>query len=457
VSRRIRRFLLDVEPLRRDRDYRLLWSGQVVSSIGNQITRLALPFQVYAITGSTLAIAALTAFQLVPILVFALAAGSLADAVDRRRLLMVTQLGLLVTTALLALLALDGDPPLPLLFAVAFVAAGLSAVDQPARSSAVPRVVARERLPAALALNQLNNQASSIVGPAVAGVLIATIGLAAAYLVDVVSFLAALLALVAMRPIPPAVSAVRPGLAAIRQGLAYVRTQRVILGGFVIDLDAMVLAMPVALFPAIALDVFHVGPQGLGLLAAAPAVGAFLAALFSGWVTRVERVGAAVVLAVVVWGVSIAAFGAVTVAQDGLTGTSLGLFGLALATLAVAGAADMLSAVFRNTVVQLTTPDGLRGRMSSIHTLVVTSGPRIGDIQGSVVAAFVGPGQAVLAGGLLCLSGVAAINRWMPELGRYVLDRSAVGGGSEVGVVEAPTAVDQDQVPVADEPPRGGP
>ena len=173
---RARRLFLDTAPLRLDRDYRWLWSGQVISGMGNQITRVALPFQVYVLTGSTLAIGALTLFQLVPILLFALGAGSLADAVDRRKLLMVTQLGLAVCSAILALLALSGDPPIVALFAVAFVAAGLGAVDQPTRSSAIPRLVPPERLPAAIALNQLNFQTASIVGPAVGGVLIATVG-----------------------------------------------------------------------------------------------------------------------------------------------------------------------------------------------------------------------------------------------------------------------------------------
>ncbi len=177
---RVRRYFLDVSPLRLDRDYRWLWSGQVVNGMGNQITRLALPFQVYALTGSTLAIAALTAFQLVAILTIALAAGSLADAVDRRRLLLLTQSGLFVCTMFLVALAIVKDPPLPVLFAVAFLAAGLSAVDQPARGSSIPRLVPPERLPSALALNQLNFQAASIIGPAVAGLLIATVGLVGA-------------------------------------------------------------------------------------------------------------------------------------------------------------------------------------------------------------------------------------------------------------------------------------
>jgi hypothetical protein len=213
----------------------------------------------------------------------------------------------------------------------------------------------------------------------------------------------------------------------------------------------MVLAMPVALFPAIALDVFGVGPEGLGLLAASPAVGAFFGAVFSGWVTRVERVGRAVVLAVTSWALAIAAFGTVTIIQDGLGELSFALFGLALVALAIAGASDMVSAVFRNTIVQLSTPDPLRGRVQSMHTLAVTSGPRIGDIQASVVAAVIGPGQAILAGGLLCFAGVRAIDRWLPHLGRHVIVRAAPRSGSEVGIGQQPAAIDEYQVPVADE------
>ena len=412
---RARRLFLDTAPLRLDRDYRWLWSGQVISGIGNQITRVALPFQVYVLTGSTLAIGALTLFQLVPILLFALGAGSLADAVDRRRLLMVTQAGLAVCSLSLMLLALGGNPPIPALFAVAFVAAGLGAVDQPTRSSAIPRLVPKERLPAAIALNQLNFQTASIIGPAVGGVLIATVGIAGAFAVDVVSFAATLIALFAIHPLPPLGGAARPGLAAIAEGLRFARKRRAILGSFVIDFNAMVFGMPTSLFPVLALDVFQVGPGGFGLLAAAPAVGSFLGALLSGWVSSVRRIGRAIVLAVVGWGLAITAFGLLTFA-----------FPLAWICLALAGTADVFSAVFRSTLVQLETPDNLRGRVMSIHGLVVTSGPRIGDMEAAVVAAFVGPQAAVVSGGVLCLLGVAAIARSFPELVGHTIRRHAV-------------------------------
>ncbi len=386
-----------------------------MSGIGNQITRIALPYQVYVLTGSTLAIGLLSLFQLVPILVFALGAGSLADVMDRRRLLLLTQTALAACSLALVGLALHGSPPVIALFIIAAASAGLGAVDQPARASSVPRLVPAERLPSAIALNQLNFQLASIVGPALGGILIATVGLAGAYAADVVSFIAAIVALLAIHPLPPLGAVSRPGLAAINEGLAYVRRRRAILGSFVIDLDAMIFGMPTALFPVLALDVFGTGAAGFGLMAAAPAVGAFIGALLSGWVIHVRRTGRAILLAVVGWGLAITAFGLVTFS-----------FPLALVFLAIAGAADVFSAVFRSALVQLETPDGLRGRVTSIHTLVVTSGPRLGDIEASVVAALTTPQFAVVSGGIACVIGVWVVARRFPELAHHIAGRTVV-------------------------------
>ena len=427
------RILLDTAPLRLDRDYRWLWAGQAVSGIGTQVTRLALPYQVYVLTGSTLAIAALTAVQLVPILMFSLGAGSVADAVDRRRLLLVTQVGLMACSAALVLLAITPAPPLIALFVVAFIAAGLSSIDQPARSSSVPRLVPPERLPAAIALGQLNFQIASVIGPAIAGVLIATVGLAGAYALDVLSFAASFVGLLAISPIAPLANAARPGIAAIREGLRFALSRRVILSTFVIDLDAMIFGMPTSLFPVLALDVFHAGPTGLGLLGAAPAVGALLGALLSGWVSSVRRVGQAVIVAVAIWGVAIALFGLSTFS-----------FVLALVFLAIAGAADVLSAVFRSTIIQLAAPDELRGRVSSIHILVVTSGPRLGDIEAAAAAAIIGAQASVVSGGILCVIGVAVVAKLFPELGRHVHEPASASADA------AATAA------VATAPPIGG-
>ncbi|HYN47269.1 MAG TPA: MFS transporter [Candidatus Nanopelagicales bacterium] len=406
---RLRGILLDVEPLRRDRDFRYLWIGQVISGVGRQVTVVALPFQLYVLTRSTLAIGLLALVQLVPILVFALGGGAVADAVDRRRLLLVTQLGLALCSGALLVLAATPGAPIAGYYVVAFVAAGVGAMDQPARSSAVPRLVPRERLPAAIALNQLGFQAMAVAGPALGGLLLATVGVAAAFAFDAVTFAAAIVALLLIAPIPPHPGAARPSLATIAEGLRFVRGRRVVLSSFVIDLVAMIFGMPTALFPALALDVFRVGPAGVGLLAAAPAAGALVGAALTGWVGRIRRPGRAVIVAVGAWGLAITAFG-----------LSAWSFPLALLFLALAGAADVFSAVLRSSIVQLETPDEIRGRVVGVHILVVTSGPRLGDAEAAAVAAVVGPQLSVVSGGILCLVGLVAVVRRFPELGRYV-------------------------------------
>jgi len=406
---RWRGLIVDVSPLRYDRDFRLLWAGQLVSQVGTHITRVALPYQVYVQTGSTLAIAALTVFQLVPILLFSLGAGSLADAVDRRRLLVATQVGEAIATGALFVLALQPDPPLVGIFAAAFAVAALSTFDQPARSSAIPRLVPPERFPAAVALTHLTFNGAAVIGPAVGGVLLAVIGLAGVYFVDMLSYSATVIGALAIKPLPPIGAVARPGLAAIVEGLRYVLRHRLILSTFVIDMAAMVFARPIALYPVLALEVFRTGPAGVGLLAAAPAAGAFLAAVLSGWTTHLRRIGLGVVIAVALWGSSMILFGLSTFS-----------FVLALGLLAVAGAADLVSTVLRNTIVQLETPDGLRGRVMSIHMLVTSAGPRIGDIQAATLASVIGTQPTVVLGGLLCLAGTTAVFRMFPELWRHV-------------------------------------
>ncbi|MEO8469822.1 MAG: MFS transporter, partial [Chloroflexota bacterium] len=266
-----RGLVIDLEPLRRDPDFRHLWAGQSINVIGNQITRVALPYQVYVLTGSTLALAALVLVQLVPLLVLSLGGGAIADALDRRRVLITAQLGLAGTSLALVFLSLQGPAALPFIFVIAFVAASFAAFENPARSSAIPRLVPAERLRAAIALGQLSYNGGSVLGPAIAGALIATLGTAGAFGVDVVTFCVSLLMLARMRPIAPLGTPVRPSIAAIREGLRFVRVRRLILSTFAIDLNAMVFGSPRTLYPALALDVFKTGPIGLGLLTAAPA------------------------------------------------------------------------------------------------------------------------------------------------------------------------------------------
>jgi MFS family permease len=412
--RRLGSLIVDPAPLRLDRDFRLLWAGQAVSTAGRMMTAIVLPYQVYVLTGDVLAVGALSLVQLLPILVFTLGGGAVADAVDRRRLLLITQLGLAAVTVGLALLATVPAPPVVAIYALAFLAGGLGAVDQPARASAIPRLVPPERLQSAISLNQIVFNAGAVVGPAIGGIVLAVLSVSAAYLIDAVTYGAAIAALLLMRPIPPAPGAVRPSVGAVMEGLRFARRRRPVLGTFVVDLVAMVFGSPRSLFPAMALNVFGVGPAGMGLMSSAVALGAMVAALFTGWTTGLRYPGRVVLIAVAVWGFGIAGFGLFTFS-----------FPLALLCLAIAAGADVISAVIRSFIVQSLTPDSLRGRVSSIHILVVTGGPRIGDAEAAAVAAISSPAVSVAAGGILTVVGVGVIALVMPEFAK--LDMRVAG------------------------------
>ena len=405
---RLRGLLVDLEPIKRDRDFRIVWIGQLINGLGRQLTAVALPFELWQLTHSSLSIGLLALVQLGPILVFSLGGGAVADAVDRRRLLIVTQLALAACSLGLAAITVLPSPSVLGLYVIAFVASGVGAVDQPARSSSIPRLVPRERLPAAIALNWLSSQTVAILGSILAGVLIAIAGVATAFAFDVVTFMASLFALLLIAPIPPHPNAARPSFKGILEGLRYARAKRIVLSTFAIDFNAMLFGSPTSLFPQLALTVFRTGPIGYSLLTAAPAVGALLAATFSGWIGHIRRPGRGVVIAVAAWGAGIVGFG--------LFAASLPL---ALICLAVAGGADVISAVLRASIVQLTTPDQLRGRLNSINILVVTSGPRFGDAEAAAVAALAGPQFSVISGGLLCLAGLLGVVRLFPEMLSY--------------------------------------
>jgi MFS family permease len=419
-----RRILLDVTPLRTSPDFRLLWTGQLVSVIGRQVTTVAVPFQVFQLTGSSLMVGLVSAAQLGPLLACSLIGGSIADAVDRRRLMLVMQVLLGVTSVGLAVNASLGRPGVWPLFVLTAVSAGLSAMDSPTRSASIPAIVGLDQVPAALALNQSLFQTATVVGPAVAGVLIGAVGVGAAYWLDAATFAFAAATVWRLRPLPPHGGGTRAGLASILEGLRFLRGRRALQGTFVIDVNAMVFGMPRALFPALGTGLFGGGAATVGLLYAAPGAGALVGALTTGWVSSVRRQGRAVVLAVVVWGASIAAFGAVS------------WLPLALVLLAVAGAADVVSAVFRNTILQLSVPDRLRGRLSSVHIGVVTGGPLLGDAEAGAVAAVTTPRVAVVSGGLACVAGAAVVARLLPELARWTVADAVV----EEAVAPAPTA-----------------
>jgi MFS family permease len=405
----LRRLAVDITPLRASRDLRLLVLGSVVSGLGTQAALVALPYQIYIETGSPFLTGLLGAVELVPLVAMALLGGAVADRRDRRRLLLVDQVALVITAAALAALTFGGSPPIPLLYLLGGLTAGFGAVQNVTRSAIVPNLVEPERLRSALALSFGLMAVTMVVGPALGGVLIGAFGVGAAYVVDAVSCLAMVAAAAAMRPQPPQGGG-RPVdgvLRSIAEGLRFVRRNRALTGSFAIDLMAMTFGMPRALFPVLAVSVYHAGAAGTGLLYAAVAVGATVGALTTGWLAHARRLGRIVIWAVAAWGAAIA-----------LAGLMPSLWPAAL-LLAVAGAADSVSAVCRSTINQTVTPDHMRGRMSSTFSLVVTSGPRLGDIEAGGVAALAGVRFSVVSGGLACVAGAALVAIAVPALLRY--------------------------------------
>ncbi len=378
-----------------------------MSYLGNQLTVVAIPYQVYLITKSSLAVGMVGLVTVVPLVTLSLAGGAIADAVDRRRLLLVTQLLSAATSAALAVNAGSSSPRLWPIYTLAALSAGLAGVDHPARNAIIPALVGRRLFPSAAALGQIQFQVGHVVGPALAGLIISRVSLAAAYWIDAVSFGAALAAIAGIRPQPPEGGGTRASLASIGEGLRYLKGRRLLVSTFLIDIDAMVFGMPRALFPALGTGFFGGGAVTVGLLYAAPGAGALIGALLTGWVGGVRRQGRAVIVAVVVWGAAVAVFGLVP------------WLPLGLAMLALAGAADVVSAVFRNTILQLSVPDALRGRLSSVHIAVVTGGPQIGDAEAGAVAALTSPRFSVVSGGVACILGALLLVRLVPELARY--------------------------------------
>ncbi len=406
----LRGVIVDIAPLRSSLDYRRLWVGDLLASTAHELVAVAVPFQVFVLTRSSLAVGLVGAAELVPLLLGSLAAGAVVDAHDRRRLILIAQVGAGASAALLALLASAGSPPVGAIYAVAAVIAAFASIEAPVRNASIPQLVGTHYLPPALALNQIVGQVTALAGPALAGILLATVGVTAVYWTAVAGFGVALVAVLRVRPLPPAASGVPArGWGAVREGLGFARSTPVLLSTFVIDLNAMIFGMPRALFPALAVTTYHVGPDGLGLMYAAPGAGALLGAAVSGWVGGVRRQGLAVVVSVVAWGAAIAAFGLVPREW----------FPLALVLLAAAGWADVVSAVFRNTILQLVAPDAMRGRLSALHIAVVTSGPRVGDVEAGTVAALTSVRFSVVSGGLACIAGVALMHAITPVLARY--------------------------------------
>jgi MFS family permease len=399
----------DLGALRASRQLRLLVLGNFVSGLGTQAALVALPFQLYVQTRSALLTGLLGAAELVPLVAMALLGGALADRMDRRRLLLLDQVGLVAVAAALCGAALIGDPPVLVLYALGGLLAGFGALQNVARSAIVPNLVSREDMPAALAINFGLYQLTMVFGPGLGGLLIAATGVAGAYAVDALSCLAMVAALRGLGPQLPAAGGPAPaGIGrSIAEGLAFVRRSPALLGSFAIDLSAMTFGMPRALFPVLAVSVYGAGAAGTGLLFASVSAGAAVAALTTGWLQSARRLGAVTIAAVCVWGLAIAG--------AGLAGS----LWPAAALLAVAGAADSVSAVCRSVINQTVTPDAMRGRMSSVFSLVVTSGPRLGDVEAGVVASLTSVRTSVVSGGLACVAGALVVAAAFPALVAY--------------------------------------
>ncbi len=407
LAARLRGATLDLTPLRESRPYRRLLFGDAVSVLGTQITIVAVPIQVYEQTRSAAAVGLVGLAGLVPLIVFGLYGGAIADAVDRRRLVLLTTVGQAALALVLVAQAVAGLGSTLLLYAVVAVQAGLFAIDSPARQAFVPRLLPVALLPAANALKQVEFNLGVTVGPLLAGLLIGRYGYEAAYGLDALTFLAAIVAVAGLPAMPPAGGGRRAGTASVLEGLAFLRTRQVLLMTFVVDLVAMVFAMPRALFPALAEQVYGGGPQTAGLLYSALAAGALLGALFSGWFGRVSRQGVVVLAAVAAWGLAVTLFGLSDVLWLGLL------------CLAAAGAADMVSAVFRVAIMQAAAPDEMRGRLGGVFIVVVAGGPRLGDARAGGAAELVGLQGSSVAGGLTVLVLTGAIAASSPRLRGY--------------------------------------
>ena len=402
------RILVDTTPLRESRDFRLLFTGQLISVIGTQLTVVAIPYQVYSMTHSSLQVGAISLAQLIPFLAGALSAGPIGDAVDKRPIMIWTAAAMILTSAAMAVNAAAAHPSLAVLYVVSSLAAGLMGFSNTARMASVPGMVERRHLAAAAAMMQIVFQLGVIVGPALSGLLLG-IGLPLVYALDAVSFVVATVTSAMLRPIPPAEGA--GGLSpwqSTREGLRYLRSRQALQGVYLIDINAMVFGMPRALFPAMAGAVFGGGTVTLGFLYAAPGVGALIGAVTTGWVANLRRQGWAVIVAVSVWGAAIALFGLVDTLWVGLV------------LLAVAGWADVISAVLRNTMLQSSVPERFRSRMSSIQMAVVQGGPRVGDMESGAVATLTSVEFSVISGGLACIVGAAVIGALMPAFRHYV-------------------------------------
>lgn len=402
------RFLAtDFSPLRSSRDYRYLWTGGLISSLGRQVTTVALPYQVYTLTHSSLAVGEIGLAQLLPVIVMSLVGGSLADRVDRRVLLLVLNVLLGFCSTILMIGGFLHWHSVVVLYVLAAIIAGLAAADIPTRTAVIPKLVSADQLSSALSMMSVAQQITLILGPALAGVLLASFGFAQAYMVDVITFAVAIVTIVLISAQPPLDQRREPPIRAIVGGITFTWNNAIIRGTLALDVVAVVFGLRRALYPFLAMSVYHVGATGLGLLYAAPAVGALLAAATSGWIGRTRPQGVIVIVAAAIYGLSALGLGLST------------SFLAALVAVAIGGAADTYSVVARTTIVQTITPDGMRGRVSSMQFMSATVGNYLGDFEAGLAANAISPTFSMLTGGGLVLALGTVLVAATPSLYRY--------------------------------------
>ena len=418
----MRSWFADTRPLQ-DPHFRRLWTANIVTVIGAQVTVVAVPAQIYQLTGSSAYVGLTGVFGLVPLVVFGLWGGALADVFDRRTLLVVTTVGLIVTSLLFWLQAWAGLDNVWLLLTLFSVQQAFFAVNQPTRSALLPRLLPGHLLPAANSLNMTVMQAGAIGGPLIAGALIPVLGFSWLYLIDTITLLPTLSAVLALPPLPIEGTTGSLGIGAVVDGFRYLRHQPVLLMSFVVDIIAMFFGMPRALFPEIA-DMAFRGPDGGGLAFAAlfagiPA-GAVLGGVLSGWVSRVERHGLAIIGSILVWGLAMTGFGVAVALADNRPESWQGpMLFLAVLMLMVGGAADMASAAFRSTMLMTAASDEVRGRLQGVFTVVVVGGPRLADVAHGAAAALVGTAAAAAGGGVLVVVFTVIAALAVPSFVRY--------------------------------------
>lgn len=404
------KYFLNISILRRNRNFSLLFWGQSVSFIGTMITSVALPYQIYHQTQSTLMVGLLSLAQLIPLLFTALIGGVLADRHHRIKLLLTAEFFLAMGCLVLAFNAFLPHPQVWVLFVISSFASALTGLHRPAMDSIRQQIVDKADYPAAGALIMSVMSLNMIIGPAVGGLIISHYGLVATYLIDFFTFIFSFVCICSMRNVPnPKRNRDESSLASLKSGLKYAFSRQELMGTYYVDFIAMVFGMPNALFPAIAQS--FGGVKTLGLLYSAPAVGALIISLLSGWTKHVKKQGAAIAIAAALWGVSIVFFG---LSSD---------LWLALLFLAFAGAFDAISGIFRGIMWNETIPNELRGRLAGIEMISYLSGPKLGDTESGLVAAMFGVTFSIISGGMLCVLGVLGCCYFMPKFWRYHSDK----------------------------------